>query len=95
MKHLHIGATTTDMAPCYALEDWEALLAAMERGDTAAIERITLGARPHYVPTASLKTIEPPSLKDAANAFWSKRGKTPKARATDASGVPIVLEVRR
>lgn len=95
--YLAIGATAeSDVTPCYSLDDWSALLSAMEAGDSEAIERITLGARPHYLATASLKTVEPPSLKETADKYWTRRGRTPKARAVDpASGAPIVLEVRR
>ena len=95
MTHFHIGATTTDMAPCYSTEAWGDLLAALSRNDHEAVIRITTTAKPHYVATAKLQEVETPSMADAAAAYWAKRGKTPKARATDASGVPIVLEVRR
>lgn len=93
--YLAIGATASASTACYALEDWAELLAAMERGDAEAIERITTVARPHYVATAKLQTVEPPSLKDAAAAFWSRRGKAPKAYASDKNGTPIVLQVAR
>jgi len=46
------------------------------------------------VPTASLKPVPRSTTKDAAAAFWTKKGKPPRARATDASGDPIVRVVR-
>lgn len=92
---IHIGATAADdFTPCHAMEDWGALLAAMERNDADEILRITTTAKPAYVATASLKPVELRSMKDAAAAFWTKKGKKPKSRATDASGTPIVLTVR-
>lgn len=92
--YLCIGATAASTAPCHSDEDWEALLAAMEAGDAAEIFRITTTAKPRYFLRASLKAVEPPTLKKAADDFWAKRGKTPKARMADASGVPVVASVR-
>lgn len=100
MTLIHIRATTTETAPCYALEDWEALLAAMERGDHEAVLAITTSAKPKLVPIAQLRDVTPPppkTMAEAAAAYWAKRGKgAPKVRATDPSGtIPIVLEVPR
>lgn len=94
MTLYHIGATTTDIAPCYDMAAWEALLAAMAAGDSEAIERITLGTKPTYVATAKLQEVEAPSMADAAAAYWQKRGKAPKALHAGPDGTPIVASVR-
>lgn len=101
MAHIFVGASVSaDAAPCYDMAAWDALLAAMDRGDHEAVIRITTGTTPMMIPTAQLQVVEPTppkTLKDAADQFWSKRGKSgPNAHATDPSGtVPIVLEVPR
>lgn len=95
MSQIHIGASADDTVACYSPDAWGELLAALSRYDHDAVIRITTTTKPTYVATASLKTVEPASMAGAAAAYWAKRGKAPKARATDASGVPIVLEVRR
>ena len=95
MTLVHIGATASDnSAPCYPVDAWQKLVAAMEAGDSAAVIAITTSTRPTMVPTAKLKTVEPPSMAEAAGDYWRKRGKAPRAFASDASGVPIVAEVR-
>lgn len=88
MTHIHIGATDAGgQTPCHSFEEWEALLAAMQRGDPEEIIRITTTARPVMIPTASLTPVEPPRMKDTAAAFWAKRGKAPKACGTPVLSV--------
>lgn len=95
-SYLAIGATAeTGATPCHSLDDWERLIAAWEVGDSEALIRIATSATPKLVPVAQLRDVTPPSMADAASAFWTKRGKPPKARATDRNGVPVVLEVPR
>ncbi len=95
MTHIHIGATRAGgQTPCHTFAEWEALLAAMGRNDSAEIVRITTTTRPTMIAAASLKPVPRPTTKDVAVHYWAKRGQTPKARAAGPDGTPIVASVR-
>lgn len=77
MSFLHIGASNaTDSVPCHATEDWDALLAAWERGDDEEILRITLGARPTLMPRAALTAVPGPTassdMDEVTREFWKR-----------------------
>lgn len=95
MTNIFIEASASvDTAPCHSLDDWERLLAAMERGDSEAVVAITTSVTPKMVPVAQLQEVESPSMADAAAAYWQKRGKAPKARYDGPDETPIVASVR-
>lgn len=93
--YMHIGASAGDAVACYPTDVWASFVAAWTAGDHETLLRLVDETRPVLIPTAKLQGVEPPSMTDAAAAYWAKRGKTLKPRATDASGIPIVATVQR
>lgn len=91
-NHAYIGATAShNSTPCYRVDAWEKLVAAMERGDGAAIIAITTGTRPEMVPTAQLRDVKrnpPKTMAEAADDYWRKRREAAaKSPAALASGI--------
>ena len=83
--YLYVGmnAAAADTVACYQMEVWEALLDAMERGDHAEIQRITLNTRPTMLPKASLRTLPP---KPAASLSEIARGEGDLSRRLKVGG---------
>lgn len=85
---LHIGATASDETACHSLEDWEALLSAMNAGDHSEVIRLTTTTRPTMVATASLRPIGSDALSEFARQYWARQ-----AAAKPASHAAPVINV--